>query len=88
MEEPKVEIITARKKAKKVCIGIYARVSTARKAQLTSLAAQISGLTRYCYRLQYPLKDIYIDVASGKKTRKGRALRGLSETVSAVRSIL
>ena len=67
MEEPKVEIIPARKKAKKVCVGIYARVSTARKAQLTSLAAQISGLTRYCYRWQYPLKDIYIDVATGKK---------------------
>lgn len=88
MEEPKVEIIPARKKAKKVCVGIYARVSTERKAQLTSLAAQISGLTRYCYRRQYPLKDIYIDVTTGKKTREGRALRGLSETVSAVRSIL
>ena len=67
MEEPKVEIIPARKKAKKVCVGIYARVSTERKAQLTSLAAQISGLTRYCYRRQYPLKDIYIDVATGEK---------------------
>ena len=50
-----------------VCVGIYARVSTERKAQLTSLAAQISGLTRYCYRRQYPLKDIYIDVATGEK---------------------
>lgn len=67
MEEPNVEIIPARKKAKKVIVGIYARVSTARKAQLKSLAAQISGLTGYCYRFQYPLKDIYIDVASGKK---------------------
>ena len=44
MEETKVEIIPARKKAKKVCVGIYARVSSARKAQLKSLAAQISGL--------------------------------------------
>lgn len=67
MEEPKVKIIPARKKAKKVCVGIYARVSLARKAQLKSLAAQISGLTRYCYQFQYPLKDVYIDVASGKK---------------------
>lgn len=67
MDKPKVEIIPARRKVKKVSVGIYVRVSTAKKAQLKSLAAQISGLTRYCYQFNYPLKDIYIDIASGKK---------------------
>lgn len=67
MDKHEVKIIPPRKKVKKVSVGIYVRVSTARKAQLKSLAAQISGLTRYCYQFNYPLKDIYIDIASGKK---------------------
>lgn len=49
MEEPKVEIIPARKKAKKVCVGIYARVSSARKAQLKSLAARVFDSFYYTY---------------------------------------
>ena len=44
---PKVRIIPAKEENIRIeKVGIYARVSTAGKAQLRSLAAQISGLTR------------------------------------------
>ena len=48
-------------------VGIYARVSTAGKAQLRSLATQISGLTRYVAKQEgWLLTDIYMDVDSAK----------------------
>ena len=45
---PTVRIIPAKEENIRIeKVGIYARVSTAGKAQLRSLATQISGLTRY-----------------------------------------
>ena len=66
--KPKVRIIPATKRAIHLKrVGIYARVSTAGKAQLQSLAAQISGLTRHVSnRNDWLLKDIYMDVGSAK----------------------
>lgn len=49
-----------------VNVGIYCRVSSSKKQQLHSLAAQISGLTQMVASdPQWHIKDIYIDVASG-----------------------
>ena len=53
-------------------VGIYARVSTNSKAQLHSLAAQVSELTRFIQRRSdWTLADTYLDFdsASGVKTR-------------------
>lgn len=65
---PKVRIIPAKKENNRVeRVGIYARVSTAGRAQLRSLAAQISGLTRYVAKQEgWLLADIYMDVDSAK----------------------
>ena len=65
---PKVRIIPAKEENIRIeKVGIYARVSTAGKAQLRSLAAQISGLTRYVAKLEgWLLTDIYMDVDSAK----------------------
>ena len=65
---PRVKIIPATKTAKRIkTVGIYARVSTARKEQLRSLATQISALTRHVStRNDWLLKDIYMDVGSAK----------------------
>jgi len=52
--------------------AIYCRVSSAKKAQIESLSAQISGLTsQIAYRPDHVLVDVYIDVAPGD-TLKGR----------------
>lgn len=66
--KPKVRIIPAKNKEIRLQrVGIYARVSTAGKGQLRSLAAQLSGLTRYVSkRTDWLLTDIYMDVGSAK----------------------
>ena len=66
--EPKVRIIPAKNKEIRLQrVGIYARVSTARKEQLRSLVAQISGLTRHVSkRRDWLLTDVYMDVGSAK----------------------
>ena len=54
-------------------VGIYCRVSSAKKKQLKSLAAQVSGLMRFVVEHStipyknafWQLKDIYVDVAPG-----------------------
>jgi len=47
--------------------AIYCRVSSGKARQLNSLTAQISALTRMVYYIpSCRLKDIYIDIASGK----------------------
>lgn len=48
-------------------MGIYARVSISHKAQMDSLSAQVSGLTRLAaeHRTWF-VADIFIDVASAK----------------------
>ena len=61
-----------RKQARLQNVGIYARVSTNRKAQLHSMAAQVSELTRFVAdRPDWLLTDIYLDFdsASGVKMR-------------------
>lgn len=65
---PTVRIIPAKEENIRIeKVGIYARVSTAGKAQLRSLAAQISGLTRYVAKQEgWILTDIYMDVDSAK----------------------
>jgi site-specific DNA recombinase len=67
-KNPKVRIIPAKEKNIRIeRVGIYARVSTAGRAQLRSLAAQISGLTRYVAKQEgWLLTDIYMDVDSAK----------------------
>ena len=55
-------------------VGIYARVSTSKKAQLHSMSAQASELTRLvARRTDWKLTDIYLDFesASGAKMRDG-----------------
>lgn len=55
-----------------VRVGIYCRVSSSKKDQLKSLAAQISGLTNYtAYIPTMVLFDTYVDVAPGS-TLSGR----------------
>ena len=65
---PKVRIIPAKNNEIRLQrVGIYARVSTTRKEQLRSLAAQLSGLTRHVSkRTNWLLTDIYMDVGSAK----------------------
>lgn len=47
--------------------AIYCRVSSGKARQLNSLTAQISALTRMVYYIpSCRLKDIYVDIASGK----------------------
>lgn len=53
-------------------VGIYARVSTTRKAKLHSMSEQVSALTQYVLtRPDWMLADIYLDFdsASGVKMR-------------------
>lgn len=66
--KPKVSFIPATKMGVQLKrVAVYARVSTAGKAQLQSLAVQISGLTRHVSnRNDCLLKDIYMDVGSAK----------------------
>lgn len=53
-------------------VGIYCRVSSTKKAQIKSLAAQISALTNYVALLSgHVLYDTYFDIASGS-TLEGR----------------
>ena len=48
-------------------VGIYARVSTNRKEQLDSLAAQVSGLTRLASsHFLWFVADVFIDIGSAK----------------------
>ena len=48
-------------------VGIYARVSTQRSSQFSSISAQISALVQQVYHTnQWKLADVYIDFASGK----------------------
>lgn len=47
--------------------AIYCRVSSGKARQLNSLTAQLSALTRMVYYIpSCRLKDIYVDIASGK----------------------
>lgn len=64
----KVTVIPAKNK-QFIRAGIYARVSTAGKAQLRSLSAQVSALIRFVYEMEHwHLKDVYMEVVSGKET--------------------
>lgn len=64
----KITVIPAKKK-QFIRAGIYARFSTAGKAQLRSLSGQVSALTRFVYEMeQWHLKDVYMEVVSGKET--------------------
>lgn len=52
-------------------VGIYCRVSSSRKKQLQSLAAQASGLTRFVAERPYwKLIDIFMDVAPGSVSKR------------------
>lgn len=68
---PKVYFIPPRPR-RSLRVAVYARVSTNSMEQLNSLFAQVSGLTRLVVaNPTWLLKDIYMDVASGKeKTRR------------------
>ena len=58
--------INARKPLRINRVGIYARVSSTRKAQLNSIANQVSELTRFVHnKAGWTLVDIYIDFESG-----------------------
>lgn len=76
---PNVRIIPARKDNIKVeRVGIYARVSTAGRDQLKSLAAQISGLTRHISKIDdWLLVDVYMDVGSAKTESNRREFNRL-----------
>ena len=53
------------------CVGIYARVSTRSAAQLHSMAAQVSQLTRFvASRNDWRLVDVYMDFESGSGSVK------------------
>ena len=67
-EGPMPTIIPAKKRAaNRKRVGIYARVSTARVAQLRSISAQISGLVRHvATRDDWILMDVYMDIGSAK----------------------
>ena len=66
-------------------VGIYCRVSSSSKKQLRSLAAQISGLTRFVvehsdrpYKISFwRLQDIYVDVAPGSDNNRDQYNRML-----------
>ena len=62
-----VTVIQKQRVIKDYAVGIYARVSTSYKAQMESLSAQVSGLTRLAavHRTWF-IVDIFIDVASAK----------------------
>ena len=65
-------------------IGIYARVSTARKEQLNSLSTQVSALTRHVSeRNDWILRDIYMDVGSA---RTGSARKEFSRLMNDCRN--
>ena len=50
-------------------VGIYARVSTQRSSQFSSISAQISALVQQVYHTyQWKLADVYIDFSSGRNT--------------------
>lgn len=47
-------------------VGIYCRVSTMNRQQITSLSSQVSGLTQKVFQEHYwNLADTYIDIQSG-----------------------
>ena len=62
-----VIVIQKQRVIKDYAVGIYARVSTSHKAQIDSLAAQVSGLMRLAaaHRTWF-VSDVFIDVASAK----------------------
>jgi resolvase, N-terminal domain protein len=62
-----VTVIQKQRVIKDYAVGIYARVSTNHKAQMDSLSAQVSGLTRLAaaHRTWF-VADIFIDMASAK----------------------
>ena len=62
-----VTVIQKQRVIKDYAVGIYARVSTSHKAQMDSLSAQVSGLTRLAavHRTWF-VADVFIDVASAK----------------------
>lgn len=62
-----VMVIQKQRVIKDYAVGIYVRVSTRHKAQMDSLAAQVSGLTRLAaaHRTWF-VADIFIDVESAK----------------------
>ena len=66
-----VTVIQKQRVIKDYAVGIYARVSTSHKAQMDSLSAQISGLTRLAaaHRTWF-VADVFIDVASAKTGSK------------------
>lgn len=68
--EKKVIVIPAKENIASIQkVGVYCRVSSSSSAQLHSLSAQASYLTRYVMaRIDWRLTDIYIDVASGSST--------------------
>ena len=65
--EPKIWYIPAKNDRLEKNVGIYCRVSTSEKAQLYSLAEQVSALTRAVANVsQWRLADVFIDIASAK----------------------
>lgn len=68
--EKKITVIPARKDAPGINkVGIYCRVSSPSSAQLHSLAAQASYLTKYVMsHIDWRIADIYLDVESGSNT--------------------
>lgn len=60
-------VIQKQRVIKDYAVGIYARVSTSHKAQIYSLSAQVSGLTRLVatHRTWF-VADVFIDMASDK----------------------
>lgn len=66
-----VTVIQKQRVIKDYAVGIYARVNKSHKAQMYSLSAQISGLTRLAaaHRTWF-VADVFIDVASAKTGSK------------------
>jgi len=65
--DPKVFFIPAKPDRIMKNVGIYCRVSTSEKDQLSSLSAQISALTRAVSHVeQWKLRDTFIDIGSAK----------------------
>ncbi len=66
-------------------VGIYCRVSSASKKQLRSLAAQASGLARRVASQHFwQLEDIYLDVASGRDSRREEYRRMLEDAAKGI----
>jgi resolvase, N-terminal domain protein len=62
-----VTVIQNQRAIKDYAVGIYARVSTSHKAQMDSLSAQVSGLTRLAAANRaWFVADVFIDVSSAK----------------------